>query len=63
VKTDVNAPEAPEASPRRQAPRMVFSFEDLRDMSNAALRAAGVTVIRPLPEAHLARYFDSCKRS
>lgn len=34
----------------------VFTFEDITAMATAALRSAGVTAIRSLPDKHFARY-------
>jgi len=43
----------------RRAKMQVFTFDDITAMSTAALRSAGVTAIRPLPDRHYARYYDS----
>lgn len=34
----------------------VFTFEDITAIATAALRSAGVTAIRSLPDEHLPRY-------
>ncbi|GLR77548.1 hypothetical protein HUE56_29605 (plasmid) [Azospirillum oryzae] len=39
-----------------KATTQVFTFEDITAMATAALRSAGVTAIRSLPDEHLARY-------
>ncbi|MBB3268326.1 hypothetical protein FHW79_006001 [Azospirillum sp. OGB3] len=43
----------------REATTRIFTFDDITEMSAAALRSAGVTAIRQLPDAHYARYYPS----
>lgn len=39
-----------------KATAQVFAFEDITAMATTALRSAGVTAIRSLPDKHFARY-------
>jgi hypothetical protein len=39
-----------------KAATQVFTFEDITAMASAALRSAGVTAIRSLPDKHFACY-------
>lgn len=43
----------------RKAATRVFTFDDITEMTAAALRSAGVTAIRQLPDKHYARYYPS----
>lgn len=41
---------------RHKATTQVFTFEDITAVATTALRSAGVTAIRSLPDEHFARY-------